>query len=147
MSEYRDDVMDANVDELKEHIVGHRIVSAERRERVRISDYNGRVITNTWFEITLDNGKRVTLRDTDDCCAFTSLSGFLLNVENIDHVITSVEADDGFEKWHVYANMLEVLQLDVDWDPSNGYYGYGFSIEIDNQKDNETVVLLTGGEK
>ncbi len=107
-----DDIMQDNVEELEAAVVGHKIVS---------------VIGN---EITLDNGKTVTLVDTDDCCAYTELEAFLLNVELIDHMITGVKASDNYTTWHIYADMGDVLKLTVGWSEGSGYYGYGFNIVV-----------------
>lgn len=118
--------MPENRDELAAAVVGHRIVSAEKGE------FSGR-----WYGsshgliLTLDNGRRVTLADTSDCCAYTELEGFLLHPELVDHVITGVGTTDGFTKWHIYADMGDVLELNVGWSCGNPfYYGYGFDIAV-----------------
>jgi hypothetical protein len=119
--------MPDNVAELESAVVGHKIVDATRQK-----------VANKWswrsdsaFVLTLDNGKQVILRDTDDCCAFTELESFLVNVENIDHVITGVGTTDGFSTWHIYADLGDVVQMNVGWSSGNPfYYGYGFEIEV-----------------
>ena len=112
-SEEDDGTMPANVAELESHVVGHKIVSAE-----------GNVIT-------LDNGKKVTLIPGGDCCAFTELEGFLLHPEMVDHVITGVGTTEGYSRWHIYADMGDVLELSVGWSAGNPfYYGYGFYIDV-----------------
>ncbi len=81
--------------------------------------------------ITLDNGKRVELRNTDDCCAYTELSSFLLHPERVDHIITGVGTTDEYTTWHIYADMGDVLEFSVGWSCGNlGYYGYGFDIAV-----------------
>lgn len=124
LSDYEDDeTMRENVDELRQAVVGHKIVNAERSAAGRYGSP---------FVITLDNGRKVKLRATNDCCAYTDLDSFLLNVENVDHVITGVGTTDGFEKWHIYADMGDVLELRVGWSPGNPfYYAYGFEIEVE----------------
>lgn len=123
-----DGVMPANKAELAEAVVGHRIVSAEKRD----------VPSNTWSSpdyalvLTLDNGTMVTVRDTDDCCAYTTLESFLLHPEAVDHVILGVGTTEGYTKWHIYADFGDVLTLDVGWSCGNPfYYGYGFSIAVE----------------
>lgn len=118
LSEDHDDgTMPSNVDALREHVVGHRIVSAERSGRT--------------FTITLDNDKRVELADTDDCCAYTELSAFLLHPERVDHIITGVGTTDGYTTWHVYADMGDVLEMTVGWSSGNPFfYGYGLNIRV-----------------
>lgn len=121
-----DGTMPANVERLRESIVGHRIVSARKG---RISENYG------WRQhgliLTLDTGREVTLADTDDCCAYTQLNKFLLHPERVDHVITGVGTTDDYMRWHIYADVGDVLELDVEWSPGNAfYYGYGFDIEV-----------------
>ena len=86
--------------------------------------------------ITLDDGRRVALRDTDDCCAYTELEAFLLHPERVDHIITGVGTTDGFTRWHIYADMGDVLELEVGWSCGNPfYYGYGFNITVESVAD------------
>lgn len=122
-----DGTMPQNVAALTEAVVGHRIVSVE--EGVQFpSKWGG---TEVATAITLDNGKRVMLADTSDCCAFTELKSFLLYPERVDHVITGVGTTDGFETWHIFADYGDVLALNVEWSPGNPfYYGYGFDITV-----------------
>ncbi|MFD4234288.1 hypothetical protein [Streptomyces sp. NPDC058542] len=127
LGEYSDDgTMPSNVDSLREAVVGHRIVSAEREATP--TSWGG---SSDALVITLDNGKRVELQDTDDCCAYTSLESFLLDPDKVDHIITGVGTTDGFSTWHVYADMGDVLKLEVGWSSGNPfYYGYGFNITV-----------------
>lgn len=117
----------ANVDHLRDLIVGAKIVSAERGQ-IDASGWNsGRTVEG--FIITLNTGARVTLENTNDCCAFTELESFLLNAEKIDHVITGIGTTDGYNTWHIYADFGDVLELKVGWSCGNPfYYGYGFDI-------------------
>lgn len=115
--DYDDGTMPQNVAELREHVVGHRIVSAER--------------DGGTFTITLDDGTRVEVANSDDCCAFTDLQAFLLHPERIDHVITGVGTTDGYTTWHIYADMGDVLEMTVGWSAGNPfYYAYGFTIRV-----------------
>lgn len=126
--DYDDGTMPDNVDTLAEAVVGQRIVSVEKD--VQVADrYWG---TRSATVITLDNGKRVALQNTDDCCAFTELEAFLLHPERVEHVITGVGTTDGFTRWHIYADMGDVLELTVGWSSGNPfYYGYGFNITVE----------------
>lgn len=122
-----DGTMPANVASLADEVVGHRIVSVA--EGVKLPERRWGMDTGT--EIRLDNGKRVFLVDSWDCCACTALRKFLLHVDRVDHIITGVGTTDGFTKWHIYADMGDVLELTVDWSPGNPYYyGYGFDIVV-----------------
>ena len=140
-----DGTMPANVSELSENVVGHRIVSVDRE--MHRTSYVG-----DWPEliITLDNGKRVSLVDSEDCCAYTSLNAFLLHPDMVDHVITGVGTTDGFTRWHIYADMGDVLELEVSWSPGNPfYYGYGFGILVEplatSENGNEGSTLHASG--
>lgn len=124
-----DGTMPENVELLRAGVVGHRIVAAERTTR-KLSAYAG-ASEEKCLVITLDNGKEVVLADSDDCCAFTELEDFWLDPRAVDHVITGVGTTDGYETWHVYADMGDVLRLKVGWSPGNPfYYGYGFEIRV-----------------
>jgi hypothetical protein len=124
--------MPENVDMLRAAVVGRRIVKAERRDHedpmwamVGISK------KHTAFFITLDDGTEVRMRDTADCCAYTMLDDFLLHPERVDHMILGVGTTEGFERWHIYADLGDVLELIVGWSAGNPfYYGYGFDIDV-----------------
>lgn len=127
-SDYDDGTMPGNVDELRSAVVGRRIVSAEKGTVV--NDW-GRPVDG--FVITLDNDRRVSLANTDDCCAYTELEAFLLHADRIDHIITGVGTTDGYQKWHIYADMGDVLEMTVGWSSGNPfYYGYGFDITVED---------------
>lgn len=128
--DYDDGTMPQNVADLAEAVVGHRIVNVEQNAEIPKFDDSYRWRTHG-TAITLDSGKRVFLADTDDCCAFTELEAFLLNAENVDHIITGVGTTDGYTKWHIYADLGDVLELTVGWSAGNPfYYGYGFDITV-----------------
>lgn len=115
--EHYDEYMDDSVTELRDLVVGHKIVSV-----------NDNVIT-------LDNGKTVTLLNGGDCCAYTTLEGFLLNPELVDHLIMGVATTENYNVWHIYADAGDILKLDVDWDEGTGYYGYGFYLKVKDLND------------
>lgn len=126
-SDADDGTMPESLAALEEAVVGQRIVRVERD--VEIPDkYYG---TTTGTSITLGNGKRVTLADTGDCCAYTELQDFLLHADRIDHVITGVGTTGDYTTWHIYADMGDVLELSVGWSCGNPfYYAYGFHIAV-----------------
>ena len=128
LDEFDDDgTMPENVAALAEAVVGHRIVSVDQGVTVPGRCYGETAAT----VITLDNGKRVALADGGDCCAYTQLETFLLHPERIGHIITGVGTTDGYQKWHIYADMGDVLELEVGWSCGNPfYYAYGFEISV-----------------
>ena len=113
---FDDGTMQENVQELGDAVVGHRITRVEQ--------------TGSALSLTLDDGRKVDLYDTDCCCAYTELEAFLLNLERVNHIITGVKATDDYTTWHVYADMGDVLALTVGWNAGSGNYGYGFNIRV-----------------
>ena len=125
-----DGTMLANVDELASAVVGHRIVSAEKAmvQRCRWAGDDEEV---QGLLLTLDDGTRVSLVDTDDCCAYTNIKDFFLDPSKVDHVIMGVGTTEGATVWHIYADWGDVLKLQVGWSCGNPfYYGYGFDIRV-----------------
>lgn len=127
--DYDNGTMPDNVEALRQAVVGHRIVKTERKSVPSEYDWEN---PREGLVITLDDGTEVRLVDTDDCCAFTSLSQFFLHPEKVDHVIMGVGTTDEFSKWHIYADWGDVLELTVGWSCGNPfYYGYGFDITVE----------------
>ena len=126
-----DGTMPDNVEALREAVVGHRIVKAERSKvRVTHPEY-GWPETGDALVLTLDDGRSVVLMNEADCCAYTELEAFLAHPERVNHVITGVGTTDGYTRWHIYADMGDVLELTVGWSCGNPfYYGYGFNIVV-----------------
>lgn len=125
---YDDDgTMPENVAELASHVIGRKIVKVEKGVSVPSRWYG----TTSGTALVLDNGKRVVLVDTDDCCAYTALEDVILNLDKIDHAILGVGTTDGYTKWHIYADLGDVVELQVGWSCGNPfYYGYGFDIAV-----------------
>lgn len=125
-----DGTMPDNVDTLAEAVVGHRIAAVEESGNLPTPTGSCRY-RHDGLLITLDTGYQVTLANTDDCCAYTELEAFLLHADKIDHVITGVGTTEGYTRWHIYADMGDVLELTVGWSAGNPfYYGYGFDIDV-----------------
>lgn len=111
------------VDELRKVVVGRKIVSVEKNKQGGY--YEGAIIT-------LDDGTKVKMVGTGDCCAYTAIHEFLLHPELVDHMIMGVGTTDQYETWHIYADAGDVLQLTVGWSCGNPfYYGYGFKITVE----------------
>lgn len=125
-----DGTMLENVKTLADGIVGRKIVSSAMLDLPWYyldldSDPNSYITYNDGLELTLDNGHRVYIRNTDDCCAFTVLREFLLHPESVDHVIMGVGTTDNYTTWHIFADFGDVMALTVDWS-----CGYGFQIDV-----------------
>jgi hypothetical protein len=122
-----DGTMVENLADFSAAVVGHKIVSVKKEWRPTESYPN----PAEKFVITLDNGTEVELTDDGDCCAYTRLKDFLLNVDQIDNIITGVGTTDEYQTWHVYADAGDVLKMTVGWSCGNPfYYGYGFRINV-----------------
>lgn len=128
LAEYDDDgTMVESRASLEASVVGHKIVHVQKSEDPGWGSYG----IEPGIVLTLDNGKRVTLVGQGDCCAYTAVEAFLLHPERVDHIITGVGTTDGYQTWHIFADMGDVLELTVAWSPGNPfYYGYGFHITV-----------------
>lgn len=125
-----DGTMPSNIATLADAVVGQKIVKVEKGS-LSVPERGYRWGASEGLIITLDNGKRVEMADTDDCCAYTALNNFLLHPDRVDHIITGVRTEGGYTHWHIYADMGDVLELEVGWSAGNPfYYGYGFDIEV-----------------
>lgn len=125
--------MPDNVAELAEHVVGRRIVSAERQsiswDDATWGDHWSS--TGSGLVLTLDDGTQVALIDTGDCCAYTELKEFFLDPASVNHVILGVGTTEEYTTWHIYADYGDILRLQVGWSAGNPfYYGYGFDIAV-----------------
>ena len=137
------------VAELAQAVVGRRIVSAER-QHINADDYQtvnyggdgyiSLTYGNDPIVLTLDNGRRVALVENGDCCAYTYIREFLLHPDSVDHAITGVATEDGYETWHILADLGDVMTLDVNWSAGNPfYYTYGFTIAVSTTIDGTVV--------
>lgn len=128
-----DGTMPENVEELAKLVVGKRIVSAETRKWTA-KPQNDRYYWETSGEglvLTLSDGTAFAIEDTDDCCAYTELEAFIYHPDQVENVITAVETENGYSKWHVLADGDDVLELTVGWSAGNPfYYHYGFNFRV-----------------
>jgi hypothetical protein len=123
-----DGTMQANVTELENAVIGHRIVNAEYRLAPNEDRYWTR---GGALVLTLDDGREVTLHNADDCCAYTYLDDFWRDPNSVDHVIIGVGTTEQYTTWHIYADFGDIMRLNVRWSCGNPfYYGYGFSINV-----------------
>lgn len=128
--DYESEVMQEGLDQLSSNLVGQKIVSVHKQGAE--PDGSGYVPYGRSEEtvFTLSNGRQVVLEDTDDCCAYTQVSRFEFLSQG-EHVITRVEADEGFETWSIYSDRVPVAILGVEWSPGNPYYyGFGFNVRV-----------------
>ena len=122
-----------NVKTLSESVVGRKIIYVDRNFTKIVEPRKGYRWSSTisGTALVLDDGSKVVLVDTDDCCAYTELKDVILNLDTIEHVIMGVGTTEGYTKWHIYANLGDVVELNVGWSCGNPfYYGYGFDIYV-----------------
>ena len=96
-----------HIDKLDEHIVGHKIISANSES------------------LTLDSGVVLAFEGAEACCAYSYV--ILNNFATIDHVVTAItygEAGDGSDSYvlHVMAGLDDVLDIEVEQNNTSGYY-------------------------
>jgi hypothetical protein len=128
--------MPEGVQALRDAVVGHKIVSAEKGGKLPTKDGYYRWNSTADVVLTLDNGKRVGLIGVSDCCAHGSVDAFIQKLPSLDHIITDVGTTEKYTKWHILAGMEDVLELDVSWSPGNPfYYAYGVEIEVFDLED------------
>lgn len=126
-----DGTMPHGVETLEQLVVGHKIVSVEKDADVPGTSGGGYWAADKGTALTLDNGKRVFLVPTSDCCAYTEVEDIILNLDKVDHAIMGVGTTDGYNTWHIYAELGDVVELKVGWSSGNPfYYGYGFDIQV-----------------
>ena len=111
------ETMAEQVGTLRDAVKGRVIVGVERKHR--------NVVT-----LTLDAGKRVRIRDTDDCCAYGYVDG--VNVNLVGAVVTDVTTEDGFERWFILGESRPIAELNVSWGVGNyPYYMFGLEIQVE----------------
>lgn len=124
--EYPDTVYDMTPADLKRELIGRTITSIDESE-------------NT---LTLDDGRTLVFRDTWDCCAWFDAN---LKAGNLtDNAITALKVTDrqeeeyGDEDYtiHIFAANKKIADLDINGNPTSGYYCHSINLDIYNPKDN-----------
>jgi hypothetical protein len=126
-----------NTDELKNLLVGHRIVSVTKGTRAQIDpdDWNGSLEA---FTYTLDNGVELIAAGTDGGCACSNGCFTLTEGALPDNAITNVEVAEDYSygsqqvgaatiRMFVYSGD-EKTELFSSSGGDNGYYGWGHAI-------------------
>jgi hypothetical protein len=130
------------LDELRDLVIGHRIVKVESGHRFKYWLYA--TPTNA-VKVTLDTGATFLIAGGDDCCAYTELESFIFNADKIDHVITEVSTENQYTVWHVAADAGDVLKMNVGWSSGNPfYYSYGFTFPVVSDPGEDGVYFVKG---
>lgn len=91
-----------------------------------------RIVAATSDTLTLDDGREVQVEGSSDCCAWGDATfGDLADSRN---VITGVrsEDDESDEKARIFVltDAGTALNVDQEWNSSNGYYFYGLYLTV-----------------
>lgn len=101
-------------DRLREVVIGHRLISVDGET------------------ITLDNGTRIKISGSSDCCAWGDAT--LGKIVDSEHVITGVRSvDDGNKSEATVFLMTDAgsaMEIAQEWDESSGYYFYGLYFTV-----------------
>ena len=97
-------------------LVGRKIVDAD-------NDY-----------IMLDDGTRLDFEPGGDCCAYWRVDSLKFNGEFRDNIITAVTDSGGDNDYtiHIFAELSEVAEIQIDGNYGSGYYGYGINLKVSN---------------
>ena len=124
--EYPDTVYDMTPEDLERELIGKSIVE----------------IDESGNNLMLNDGTILEFRDTADCCAWFDAN---LRAGNLtDNAITAIKVTDrqeeecGDEDYtiHIFAANKKIADLDINGNPTSGYYCHSINLAIYNPKDN-----------
>lgn len=144
MMDYNYTYYEHNHNEIKELLLGHRVVSVEKfNHNLRPSfDDNDQSADG---KAILDNGTVLILEGNDGGCACTAGCYDLTELNTVDNVITNVEFEDspddpdapwdapaveGSYRIFVFADNQRLNFATFTGSDGNGYYGTGYSIKV-----------------
>ena len=119
-------IFDMSVDDLEEELIGKSIVEIDESSN----------------NLMLNDGTVLEFIDTADCCAWFNAS---LRAGNLtDNAITAIKVTDrqreqyGDEDYtiHILAANKNIADLDINGNPTSGYYCHSINLGIYNPKDN-----------
>lgn len=94
-----------------------------------------RIVEITAERMRLDDGTILIIEDGGDCCAW--FAGEFKALSLSDNAITRVEAEDVPENdedqlftIHIYSAHEQLAVVDVQGDPSSGYYGSSINLRV-----------------
>ena len=115
--------IDATDDDVASELVGKSIASIDPRKNI----------------VTLNDGTELEFQDTADCCAWYSveLSSHLDYADNMitgvsfdDHAPESEGGEDEDYTLHVLSRDKAILDIDVQGNPTSGYYCHSFNLVV-----------------
>lgn len=123
--EYPDTIWDMTPQDLERVLIGRTVTSIDERN-------------NT---LTLDDGRLLAFEDTNDCCAWFNAN---LTAGNLtDNAITAIKVTDRHEEEygdedytiHILAANKKIADLDINGNPSSGYYCHSINLNIHTPKE------------
>lgn len=129
-----------NHEEIRELLMGRRVVSAERLPSVKVEG----AYSPAEGKLTLDDGREVFVVPNQGGCACSAGDYELKTLERVDNVITRVDfpvdGDDDVNEWgeggektyriFVLAGHEQINLVSIVGDDGNGYYGTGFELVV-----------------
>ena len=124
--EYPDTVYDMTPEDLERELIGKSIVE----------------IDESGNNLMLNDGTILEFRDTADCCAWFDAN---LRAGNLtDNAITAIKVTDrqteeyGDEDYtiHIFAANKKIADLDINGNPTSGYYCHSINLNIYTPKEN-----------
>ena len=119
-------IFDMSVDDLEEALIGKSIVEIDESRN----------------NLMLNDGTTLEFRDTADCCAWFNAN---LKAGNLtDNAITAIKVTDnqkeeyGDEDYtiHILAANKKIADLDINGNPTSGYYCHSINLGIYTPKEN-----------
>lgn len=133
---FESEVFDEGSNDLLSKVVGHSIVSVEKKNTEKWDDS---------YILTLDDGRKFVFKGVGECCAYGMIDKISLHGKAVSNIITNVrrvkrKTSDGYgeaERWFFLTDMEEtvnasnkVMTVDVTSDEGTRCYTFGFEIEI-----------------
>lgn len=123
--EYPDTIRDMTAQDLERELIGRAVTAIDERNN----------------KLTLDDGRVLEFKDTFDCCAWFNAN---LTAGNLtDNAITAIKVTDrqkeeyGDEDYtiHILAANKKIADLDINGNPTSGYYCHSIDLEIHTPKE------------
>ena len=133
---FESEVFDEGSNALLSKVVGHSIVSVEKKNAEKWDDS---------YTLTLDDGRKFVFKGVGECCAYGTVEKISLHGKAVSNIITNVrrvkrKTSDGYgeaERWFFLTDMEEtvnasnkIMTIDVAADEGTGCYTFGFEIEV-----------------
>ena len=124
--DYPDCIYDMTAKDLERELIGKTVTAIDESEN----------------KLTLNDGTTLEFRDTADCCAWFNAN---LRAGNLtDNAITAIKVTDHQEEEyededytiHIFAANKKIADLDINGNPTSGYYCHSIQLNIHTPKEN-----------